>query len=120
MPEIQRRPLRVFQVVWAFQQFGGLEHHLAELALALARRGDDVLVFTEAPVAPDNAYAQRLRAAGISVSGASPFATAAFRLGELPLGKLWRVAVHMFASCAGSRHARRPSTGPSRGRTSRS
>ncbi|CAN5567053.1 hypothetical protein BH09GEM1_BH09GEM1_37840 [soil metagenome] len=86
---------RVFLVVWGFEGFGGLEHHLAELALALAKRGDEVLVFSEAPLTRGNAYVRRLRAAGINITGASPIAGLAHHLGGLHLGPVWRVAVRV-------------------------
>ena len=81
-------PQRVFQVVWSFERFGGLERHLTELALALAERGTEVLVFTETAADPQNAYVQRLRTAGITVSGATAAAAIAERVGRLPLGPM--------------------------------
>ena len=81
-------PRRVFQVVWGFERFGGLERHLAELSIALHAHGTEVLVFTETAVDPRNAYVQRLRNSGIAVSGASASAALAERLGRLPLGTL--------------------------------
>ena len=85
---VTRQPTRVFQVVWSFERFGGLERHLVELSLALARHGTEVLVFTEIAADPDNAYIRRLRAAGITVSGAGGAAALTDRLGRLPLGPL--------------------------------
>lgn len=85
--------MRIFQIVWDFERFGGLEHHLAELAVAQAARGGDVRVFTEAPLSRGNAYVQRLRDAGIPVSGASPVAAMAHRMGSMRLGPIWRAAV---------------------------
>ncbi|MFN0097492.1 MAG: glycosyltransferase family 4 protein [Gemmatimonadaceae bacterium] len=81
-------PRRVFQVVWGFERFGGLERHLAELSIALHAHGTEVLVFTEAAADPRNAYVQRLRSSGIVVSGANASAALAERLGRLPLGTL--------------------------------
>ena len=86
---------RVFLVVWGFEEFGGLEHHLAELALALAKRGDDVRVFAEAPLLHGNAYVRRLRAARISTTGAGKLASVAHQLGRVELGRLWGVAVRV-------------------------
>jgi len=81
-------PQRAFQVVWGFERFGGLERHLTELSLALAARGTEVLVFTETAADPQNAYVQRLRTAGIAVSGATAAAALAERVGRLPLGPM--------------------------------
>ena len=79
-------PRRVFQVLWGFERFGGLERHLAELSIALTAHGTEVLVFTETGADPGNVYVQQLRAAGIVVSGAGTAATFAERLGRMPLG----------------------------------
>ncbi len=79
-------PRRVFQVVWGFEQFGGLEGHLAQLSLAQAAHGTEVFVFTELGALQENAYVQQLRRGGIVVSGASAAASLAERLGRLPLG----------------------------------
>lgn len=84
-----RFPSRVFQVVWGFDQFGGLEHHLTELSLALARRGTAVQVFSEVPVSTNNAYVRRLRESGIAVSGAGLAAGAVNAIGQLPLAPVW-------------------------------
>ena len=105
----------MFQVVWGFEGFGGLEHHLAELALALAERGAEVHVFAEAPVSPDNAYVQRLRRGGIPTSGANRVSTVAHHLGRMRLGPVWRVAVRslqafrwLHAHTPGTRRAASP------------
>ncbi len=58
-------PERVYLVTLWFADFGGLENHLTELALALRRRGTAVWVFSEAPVPLRNQYRQKLEAAGI-------------------------------------------------------
>ncbi|MCC6928126.1 MAG: glycosyltransferase [Gemmatimonadaceae bacterium] len=92
-----RVPSRIFQVVWGFDQFGGLEHHLTELSLALARRGAEVLVFSEVPVSGTNAYVRRLRDAGIAVSGAGLAAGAANAVGQLPLAPVWSGAARVMA-----------------------
>lgn len=94
MPSV---PSRVFQVVWGFDQFGGLEHHLTELTLAFARRGTEVLVFSEVPVSGSNAYVRRLREAGIAVSGAGLAAGAANAVGQLPLTPVWSGAARIMA-----------------------
>lgn len=86
---------RVFLVVWGFEEFGGLEHHLAELARALSKQGAEVIVFSEAPLLPGNAYVRRLRASGITITGPSPIAGIAHHVGRMQLGPLWRVAVRM-------------------------
>ncbi len=68
-------PRRVFLVVWWFDRFGGMERHVADLALALDTQGVKVTVFCERPLPRDNRYAARLRAAGVQV--AAPSAVAA-------------------------------------------
>ena len=101
-------PRRVFQVVWGFERFGGLERHLAELSIALHAHGTEVLVFTETAADPRNAYVQRLRNSGITVSGANASAALAERLGRLPLGTL-RPALRKVAGVVhGIRSAVRP------------
>ncbi|MFN8668503.1 MAG: glycosyltransferase [Gemmatimonadaceae bacterium] len=92
-----RFPSRIFQVVWGFDQFGGLEHHLTELSLAFARRGTEVLVFSEVPVSGANAYVRRLRDAGIAVSGAGLAAGAANAVGQLPLAPVWSGAARVMS-----------------------
>lgn len=101
-------PRRVFQVVWGFERFGGLERHLAELSIALHAHGTEVLVFTETAADPRNAYVQRLRNSGIVVSGASASAALAERLGRLPLGTLRPALRKVAAVVDGSRSAIRP------------
>ncbi len=58
---------RVVLVVWGFETFGGMERHVCELARGLQRAGVDVTVVSEMPVRHSNAYAQELRAGGISL-----------------------------------------------------
>ena len=60
-------PASVYLVVWWFDRFGGMERHVTDMAIALARRGVAVTVFSEMPVAASNVYGQELQAAGISL-----------------------------------------------------
>ncbi len=94
---------RVFLVVWGFEMFGGLEHHLVELARALAARGTEVVVFSEAPLSRGNAYVRRLRESGVTISGPSRTAAVAHHVGRMPLGPVWRVAVRMLRSARWAR-----------------
>ena len=57
----------VHLVVWGLDEFGGMEHHVAALAFALAEAKRPVTLFCEMPVPAFNRYARDLRAAGIEV-----------------------------------------------------
>src|SRR5262249_52729099 len=62
------RPLnRVYLVVWWFDELGGMERHVTEMAHALTRAGVEVIVFSELRVPRSNAYGRSLRSAGIKV-----------------------------------------------------
>ena len=66
------RPVgRVFLVTWWFDQLGGMERHLVELACALKRAGVDVMVFSELPVPADNQYRRQLAAEGVPLVSSS-------------------------------------------------
>nr|UXE46192.1 D-inositol 3-phosphate glycosyltransferase [uncultured bacterium] len=57
---MNRLPGRVFMIVWWLNDFGGMERHLVELAIALRRRGIEVRIFSENPVPRGNQYRLRL------------------------------------------------------------
>lgn len=75
--------MKVIQVAWGFEPFGGLERHVAELALALRRSGCDVRVFLEIAAPSRNAYVRQLRAGGVPVSGAGVLADLLDRAGRV-------------------------------------
>src|SRR5579871_5639078 len=58
---------RIYLATLWLAEFGGMECHLTELALALHRSGINVHVFIETPVPRRNQYRLKLKAAGISV-----------------------------------------------------
>ena len=55
----------IYLVAWWFDTLGGMERHMTDAAIALARRGCNVTVFSEMPVAPGNQYIRALKEAGI-------------------------------------------------------
>lgn len=57
----------IYLVAWWFDTLGGMERHMTDAAIALARRGCNVTVFSEMPVAPGNQYIGALKEAGICV-----------------------------------------------------
>ena len=58
---------RVYLVVWWFDRLGGMERHVTEIALSLARTGIEIILFSELPLLRSNAYGRTLRSAGIRV-----------------------------------------------------
>ena len=54
-------------IVWHLDRLGGMERHVTELAIALARTGKGVTVFVETPLVEPNEYAAQLRETGVPV-----------------------------------------------------
>lgn len=87
VPDPVPHPLRILQVAWGFEAFGGMERHVTELALALHARGHSVHLLLETPASTRNTYITRVRQAGVTVSGAGVVAGLLDRLGQLPRGR---------------------------------
>lgn len=61
------RNYRVYLLVPEFSMIDGVAEQVATLAIELADRGLDILVFIRRPCAPDNQYLLRLKSAGLTV-----------------------------------------------------
>jgi len=71
---------RVYLAVWWFNHAGGMERHVTELALALARAGIEVEVFSQLPLARSSPWAKAVRAAGITLAAPGRLAGALARV----------------------------------------
>src|SRR5438105_95841 len=84
------RPIqRVYLVVWWFDRLGGMERHVTEMALAIARAGIEVIIFSELPVPRSNAYGRTLRSAGIRIMAPGQIRALARRVEK---ARIWTTA----------------------------
>jgi len=81
-------PHTVFMAVWWFADSGGMERHVTDLAVALARQGVHVIVLSELHAPRSNQYVRELREAGVRILAPGWLLGQADRVGTWKLGKL--------------------------------